>query len=91
MTKWQTNIAKTTMMATKELLQMKTHRFIEKNGVKAALIERSIELGVKIDDVDSLKAAEKCFPTDLRFSKLELNNRGSTLKPKLNLTDLLCE
>ena len=65
MTKWQSNIAKTTMMATKELLTMKTQRFIEKkSGVKEALLEKSFELGAKISDEDPLKAAEKSHPID---------------------------
>ena len=50
LTKFRKNIIKTTMIATKELLAMKTQRFIEKAGVKEQIMQLENENG----DVDRL-------------------------------------
>ena len=61
-TKFQKNIIETTMIATKQLLAMKTKRFIEKSGTKERLKALDQEFSPQGDagsDKDSLKEAEE--------------------------------
>lgn len=60
--KFQKNIIETTMIATKQLLAMKTQRFIERSGAKERLQALDQEFSPQGDassEKDSLKEAEK--------------------------------